>query len=177
MNKMICLSCGYSFDFSENKECPICKNSSDKLMIKPIEIEDFNNGLGICDNEELKMNVKKLLVDKTHSVAYIKLCAKQLEENGHMSLASVLEEIARRKASVEMELLNIYGLRDDIRLNLNNILMRAEEDVKHSYIISKMAKEKNNEELFNVMNDLVKKEAINLASLNGVLREYLKENF
>ena len=92
-----------------------------------------------------------------------------------MSLALSLEEIARRKASVESKLLEIYGLRDDLRLNLNNILMRAEEDVKHSYLIAGMAKDNN--DLYNVMYDLAKEEAINLASLNGVLKEFLDRKF
>jgi len=175
MEKMICLECGHSFNFDKSKECPICKNSNEKLLLKPIEVKDIDNKLGLGD-EKIKMSIKKLLVDKTHSVAYIKLCAKMLEENGYMSLARSLEEIARRKSTIEMMLLDIYGIKDDLRLNLNNVLMRAEEDVKHSYLISQMAKDNNEEELYNLMKDLVKEEALNLTLLNGVLKDYLKED-
>ena len=75
-----------------------------------------------------------------------------------------------------MMLLDIYGIKDDLRLNLNNVLMRAEEDVKHSYLISQMAKDNNEEELYNLMKDLVKEESLNLTLLNGVLKDYLKED-
>lgn len=177
MNKMICLECGFSFNADENKECPICKTNDDKMLLKSIDFNKFQmHKLGICNDEEIRMEVKKLLDSKNHSVAYIKVCAMDLERKGFMHLALALEEIAKRKAYMEALLLEAFGMKDDFRMNMNNILIRAEQDVIHSAEIAKMAKIKNDDAIHDLMHEMAKDEASNLASLNGVLRRYLIEN-
>ena len=176
MKRMICLECGYNFDFTKSKECPICKNDDEKYLLKSIELEEYPiNKLGICDDEELRKAVKSLLEEKTHSSAYIKVCGRELERTGYMYLGLALEEIALRKQNIETDLLECYGIKNDIRLNLNNILKRAEADVIHANKIAELAKDKKNDEVYNLLHELAKHEASNLAALNGVLLKYIKE--
>ena len=49
------------------------------------------------------------------------------------------------KAYMEALLLEAFGMKDDFRMNMNNILIRAEQDVIHSAEIAKMAKIKNDD--------------------------------
>ena len=174
---MICLECGFSFDASKNKECPICNTSDEKMLLKSIDFNKYQmHKLSICNDEEIRREVKKLLDSKNHSVAYIKVCAKDLERKGYMHLALALEEIARRKACIEALLLEAFGMKDDFRMNMNNILIRAEQDVIHSADIARMAKEKKDDAIHDLMHEMAKNEASNLASLNGVLKRYILES-
>ena len=58
--KMICLECGHSFDNLNSKECPICKNEKDEMLLKSIEINNYQmHKIGICHDEEIKKEVKR----------------------------------------------------------------------------------------------------------------------
>ena len=174
--KMICLECGYSFNYDENKECPICKSKDEDKMLRSIDFSDFHmHKIGICNQDELKMQVKELLEKQNHSVAYMKVCGYELERLGYMDLSMSINEIAKRKANMEALVLEAYGIKDEIRVNLNNIIVKATEDVKLANLIAKHAKEKNNDALHDLMHEMAKNEATNLAVLNGILKKYLVE--
>lgn len=177
MTKMICLECGHIFNSEENKFCPICKNTEDKTLLKSLDFKDYKmHGLGICKDEEIKYEVKNFLDSKTHSAAYIKLCAKELERMGYMHLSVALEKIAHRKVAYESMLMEVFGVKDDIRLNLNNVLMKAEEDVKFASKIAKLAKQKDDDAVHDLMHEMARSEAENLTAIMGILDRFLIES-
>ncbi|MDE7384854.1 MAG: hypothetical protein K2M84_03740, partial [Anaeroplasmataceae bacterium] len=125
--------------------------------------------LGLANNEELKYEIKKYLDNKTHSSAYIKVCAMELKRLGHMELSVALDKIAESKMCFEAVLMEAFGMKDDIRLNLNNVLMRAEEDIVFARKIELLAKDNNEHEVYTLMHELAKTEAENLAALMGIV--------
>ena len=76
----------------------------------------------------------------------------------------------------EAALMEAFGMKDDVRLNLNNVLIRAEEDVKFAKKIEKLALEKEELEVYSLMHELVKSEATNLTCIMSILNKYLKES-
>ncbi len=66
-------------------------------------------------------------------------------------------------------------MKEDIRLNLNNVLVRAEEDVELAKKIADLAMEKKEWEVYNLMHELAKTEAENLSALMGILNRMLKD--
>ncbi len=131
--------------------------------------------LGIAKNEDLKYEIKSYLDNKTHSSAYIKVCAMELKRLGHMELSLALESIAYSKLNFEAMLMEAFGMKEDIRLNLNNVLVRAEEDVELAKKIADLAMEKKEWEVYNLMHELAKTEAENLSALMGILNRMLKD--
>lgn len=131
--------------------------------------------LGIANNEELKYEIKKYLDNKTHSSAYIKVCAMELKRLGRMELSVALEIIAESKMHFEAVLMEAFGMKDDIRLNLNNVLMRAEEDVVFARKIELLAKDTDEHEVYTLMHELAKTEAENLAALMGIVNKVIED--
>lgn len=174
---MICLECGHTFDAEEHHGCPICKNKEDGTLLKSFDFKNYKmHELGICKDEEIKQEVKNFLDNKNHSAAYIKLCAKELERMGYMHLSLGLEEIAQRKVAYESVLMEAFGMKDDVRLNLNNVLIKAEEDVAFASKIATLAKQKNDDAVHDLMHEMAKSEAENLAAMMGILDRYLIES-
>lgn len=132
--------------------------------------------LGLTTNEELKNQIKAYLDNKTHSCAYLKVCASELKRLGFLSLGLAMEDIAYKKMNYEAALMEAFGMKDDLRLNLNNVLIRAEEDVKFAKEIEKLAKEKEELEVYSLMHELAKSEATNLTCIMSILDKYLKES-
>ena len=132
--------------------------------------------LGLANNEEIKYEIKKYLDNKTHSSAYIKVCAMELKRLGHMELSLALDKIAESKMQFEAVLMEAFGMKDDIRLNLNNVLMRAEEDVVFARKIELLAKDNNEHEVYTLMHELAKTEAENLAALMGIVGKVAEED-
>ena len=132
--------------------------------------------LGLANNEEIKYEIKKYLDNKTHSSAYIKVCAMELKRLGHMELSIALDKIAESKMQFEAVLMEAFGMKDDIRLNLNNVLMRAEEDVVFARKIELLAKDNNEHEVYTLMHELAKTEAENLAALMGIVGKVAEDD-
>ncbi len=132
--------------------------------------------LGSIKNPCVKEQVKKYLDNKTHSAAYIKLCAMELKRLGKMELALALEEIAKNKMENEAILMEAFGFKDNLRLHLDNIINRANEDVKLAYEISKLAKDHLEEETYILLYQLAQKESENLEALKGILDKILKKD-
>ena len=132
--------------------------------------------LGLANNEELKYEIKKYLDNKTHSSAYIKVCAMELKRLGHMELSVALDKIAESKMCFEAVLMEAFGMKDDIRLNLNNVLMRAEEDIVFARKIELLAKDNNEHEVYTLMHELAKTEAENLAALMGIVNRVSEDS-
>ncbi|MDE5715016.1 MAG: hypothetical protein K2I42_02680 [Anaeroplasmataceae bacterium] len=131
--------------------------------------------LGIAKSEDLKYEIKSYLDNKTHSSAYLKVCSNELKRLGHMDLSLVMESIAHAKLNFEAMLMEAFGMKEDIRLNLNNVLVRAEEDVKLARKIADLAMEKKEWEVYNLMYELAKTEAENLTAIMGVLNRMIKD--
>lgn len=68
-----------------------------------------------------------------------------------------------------------FGIKDDIRLNLNNVLIRAEEDVVFARKIELLAKDHNEHEVYTLMHELAKTEAENLAALMGITSQIMED--
>ncbi|MDE6660320.1 MAG: hypothetical protein K2J93_00665 [Anaeroplasmataceae bacterium] len=132
--------------------------------------------LGLANNEEIKYEIKKYLDNKTHSSAYIKVCAMELKRLGHMELSIALDKIAESKMQFEAVLMEAFGMKDDIRLNLNNVLMRAEEDVVFARKLELLAKDNNEHEVYTLMHELAKTEAENLAALMGIVGKVAEDD-
>ena len=79
------------------------------------------------------------------------------------------------KLNFEAMLMEAFGMKEDIRLNLNNVLVRAEEDVELAKKIADLAMEKKEWEVYNLMHELAKTEAENLSALMGILNRMLKD--
>ncbi|MDE5545884.1 MAG: hypothetical protein K2I88_00310, partial [Anaeroplasmataceae bacterium] len=120
--------------------------------------------------------IKKYLDNKTHSSAYIKVCAMELKRLGHMELSVALDKIAESKMCFEAVLMEAFGMKDDIRLNLNNVLMRAEEDIVFARKIELLAKDNNEHEVYTLMHELAKTEAENLAALMGIVNRVSEDS-
>ncbi len=177
MTKMICLECGHEFDAEVSSECPICKNHNQETLLKTIDTNSYKmHDLGVCKSEDLKKEVKNFLNNKTHSSAYIKLCSRQLERMGYMHLSLVLDRIAIRKMEAETTLMEAFGVKEDVRLNLNNVLIRAQEDIEFADKIAKLSKNRQEEEIHDLMHEMAKTEAENLSAILGVLNRYLIES-
>lgn len=131
--------------------------------------------LGLTTDEELKYEIKDYLDNKTHSCAYLKVCASELRRLGHAPLALALEDIAYKKMNYEATLMEAFGMKEDVRLNLNNVLIRAEEDVKFAKKIEELALNKKEYEVYSLMHELVKSEASNLTCIMMILDKVLKE--
>lgn len=127
--------------------------------------------LGTIKNPLVKEQVKKYLDNKTHSTAYIKLCAIEAKRMGKMELAMALEEIAKSKMENEAVLLEAFGMKEDIKLHLDNIIIRATEDVKLADEISKLARDHLEEETYTLLYQLAKKESENLEALKGITKQ------
>ena len=110
--------------------------------------------LGLANSEDIKYEIKKYLDNKTHSSAYIKVCSMELKRLGYMELSMALEKIAESKMHFEAVLMEAFGIKDDIRLNLNNVLIRAEEDVVFARKIELLAKDHNEHEVYTLMHEL-----------------------
>lgn len=136
-------------------------------------LEEFKNypmhSLGLASSEKVKYEIKAYLDNKTHSSAYIKVCAMELKRLGHFELSLALEEIAKQKMCFEAILMEAFGMKEDIRLNLNNVLIRAEEDVALARKIELLAKDEQDHEVYTLMHEVAKTEAENLAALMGIV--------
>lgn len=130
--------------------------------------------LGLANNEEIKYEIKKYLDNKTHSSAYIKVCSMELKRLGYMELSVALDKIAESKMHFEAVLMEAFGMKEDIRLNLNNVLIRAEEDVVFARKIELLAKENQEDEVYTLMHELAKTEAENLAALMGIVNQIIE---
>ena len=131
--------------------------------------------LGLANSDELKYEIKKYLDNKTHSSAYIKVCSMEMKRLGFMQLSLALDKIAESKMYFEAVLMEAFGMKEDIRLNLNNVLIRAEEDVVFARKIELMAKEKDEHEVYTLMHELAKTEAENLAALMGIVNQVIED--
>lgn len=131
--------------------------------------------LGLANSEDIKYEIKKYLDNKTHSSAYIKVCSMELKRLGYMELSMALEKIAESKMHFEAVLMEAFGIKEDIRLNLNNVLIRAEEDVVFARKIELLAKDHNEHEVYTLMHELAKTEAENLAALMGITSQIMED--
>ncbi len=131
--------------------------------------------LGLAKSEDLKYEIKKYLDNKTHSSAYIKVCAMELKRMGQMEMSLALEKIAESKMHFEAVLMEAFGMKEDVRLNLNNVLIRAEEDVVFARKIEMLAKENKEHEVYTLMHELAKTEAENLAALMGIVNRVIED--
>lgn len=129
--------------------------------------------LGISNNPRVKDEIKDYLDNKTHSSAYIKLCAIEAKRLGRMDLSLALEEIAKSKMENEALLMEYFGVKDDLRLHLNNVIIKATEDVEFASKIANLSKENNEEEAIYLLSCLAIKEADNLEALKGILKQYI----
>ena len=68
-----------------------------------------------------------------------------------------------------------FGMKEDVRLNLNNVLIRAEEDVVFARKIEMLAKENKEHEVYTLMHELAKTEAENLAALMGIVNRVIED--
>lgn len=125
--------------------------------------------LGISDNPLIKDEVKAYLDRKTHSAAYIRLCGMEAKRLGKMELAVALNELAVSKTENEAMLMEAFGVKEDLRLNLSNVIIRATEDVAFASKIADLAKKKNECEAYAMLYQLAIKESENLEALKGIL--------
>ncbi len=167
--KYSCSICGTYFE-GENKNliCPICGNSDTNYLLKSIEIEDDKK-------DDIKEKVKYFLSRKCHSAAYIKLCSKKLEDLGYFELAQELNIVAQKKLEYEAVLLEILGVKDDIRLNLNNVVTRAIEDLYLAKEITELENKDDNEGIFSLLKQMKYDEEKNIFILNNIAKKCLYE--
>lgn len=125
--------------------------------------------LGISDNPLIKDEVKAYLDQKTHSAAYIRLCGMEAKRLGKMELSMALNELAASKMENEAILMEAFGIKEDIRLNLNNVIIRATEDVAFAKKIADLAQKKHESEAYAMLHQLAIKESENLEALKGIL--------
>ncbi len=177
MKRFHCLECGQTFEAKGELVCPICKNNKEELILKTIEIEDTINNAGIPSyknmDRELKNKLEHYMKRRNHSSAYLKVCAVKLIELGYMDLGLILERIATAKLNVETKLINAIGVTEDMRLNINNLIAKALEDVKLAKELEDLAKVKGNEDVYRLLNSVVIEEAFNLIQLNVALDKLL----
>lgn len=168
--KMICLVCGNTFNSEESPDCPICKNDNMEMLLKSIIINECNIDKNeiICD-ENIKNEIEKKLKETQYSSAYIKLCAKKLEEDGLMYLSFALDQIALRKQQIESKLFELCSFKNDFKKYMDYVIIRAKEDVNHSNLIMSMCDDK----VKMLMEDLLKKELENLHALEKIFDIYI----
>lgn len=164
-----CSICGNYFDKDKEAACPICGNNDEGYLLKSIEIEDEES------KDDFKVKIKSYLGRKCHSAAYIKLCSKKLEELGYFDLAKELNDVAIKKLEYEAILLELLGVKDDIRLNLNNVISRAVEDVHLAKEISALEYMNNNEGIYSLMQRMKSDEEKNIFILNHIAKKCLHE--
>ncbi|MBO5711555.1 MAG: hypothetical protein J6R47_01835, partial [Acholeplasmatales bacterium] len=144
MKRYHCLECGHIFELKDELLCPICKNSKEELLLKTIEIEEVVKNSRIPNylntDKELRDKLEHFTKRRNHSSAYLKVCSKKLIELGYFELALMLERIALSKLDVETKLISALGVTDDMRLNLNNLIAKAIEDVKLAKELEELAK-------------------------------------
>lgn len=128
--------------------------------------------LGISDNPLIKDEVKNYLDRKTHSAAYIRLCGMEAKRLGKMELSMALNELATAKMENEAILMEAFGVKEDLRLNLNNVILRATEDVAFANKIADLAKKKKEEDAYALLYQLAKNESDNLEALKGILSQF-----
>lgn len=168
--KYSCSICGTYFENDNHKNliCPICGNNDTNYLLKSIEIEDEKK-------DDVKEKVKYFLSRKCHSAAYIKLCSKKLEELGYFDLSQELNIVAQRKLEYEAILLEILGVKDDIRLNLNNVVTRAIEDLYLAKEITELENKDDNEGIFSLLQQMKCDEEKNIFILNNIAKKCLYE--
>lgn len=163
--KYSCYICGSNFDMNDKLTCPICGNNDNNYLLKTIEIEDNKD-------DELKDRIKVFLSRKCHSSAYIKLCAIKLKDLGHFELANELERIAVQKLDYEALLLEILGVTEDVRMNLNNVVTRAVEDVNLAKEISRLEEVNDNEAICEILSNMKHEEEKNVVALSNIAKRY-----
>lgn len=167
--KYNCYICGSNFEEHDKLLCPICGNDDVNYLLKSIEIETD-------DNDEGKEKIKKFLARKCHSSAYIKLCSRKLNDLGYYDLANELERIAIQKLDYEALLLEILGVKDDMRLNLNNVVTRAVEDVNLAKEISDLENMNNHEGIFETLSKMKIEEEKNIMVLSNIAKRYFNSD-
>ena len=179
MKRYHCLECGHIFELKDELLCPICKNSKEELLLKTIEIEEVVKNSRIPNylntDKELRDKLEHFTKRRNHSSAYLKVCSKKLIELGYFELALMLERIALSKLDVETKLISALGVTDDMRLNLNNLIAKAIEDVKLAKELEELAKIKHDEDIYRLLNSVAVEETINLVTLNTILDQLLKK--
>lgn len=167
--KYSCSICGAYFESNNDKiKCTICGNDDESYLLKSIEIEDSKEN-------DIKEKLKIYLSRKCHSAAYIKLCSKKLEELGYFELSKELDIVAQKKLEYEALILEIIGVKDDIRLNLNNVISRAIEDLNLAKEISDLEHQENNEAIFSLLNKMKIDEEKNIFILNTIAKRCQNE--
>lgn len=167
--KYSCSICGNYFE-DKNKKliCPICGNTDENYLLKSIEIEENKK-------DNIKEKLRFFLSRKCHSAAYIKLCSKKLEDLGYFDLAKELDVVAQKKLEYEAVLLEMLGVKDDIRLNLNNVVSRAMEDLHLAKEITDLEKKEDNEGIFSLLEKMKYDEEKNVFILNSIAKKCLYE--
>lgn len=167
--KYSCSICGTYFDTDDdNVKCSICGNDDQDYLLKAIEIENMNS-------KNVKEKLKKYISRKCHSAAYIKLCSKKLEDLGYFELARELDIVALKKLEYEAFILEILGVKDDIRLNLNNVISRAIEDLNLAKEISDLEHQENNEGIYSLLNKMKADEEKNIFILSTIAKKCQNE--
>jgi rubrerythrin len=179
MKRYHCLECGHIFELKDKLMCPICKNSKEELLLKTIEIKEVVESAGLPNykntDKELRDKLEHFTKRRNHSSAYLKVCAYKLIELGYFDLALILERIAVSKLDVETKLIDALGVTDNMRLNLNNLITKAIEDVKLAKELEELAKIKHDDEIYKLLNSVAIEEACNLVTLNTVLDKLIKK--
>ncbi len=167
--KYNCAICGNYFEKTKSELiCPICGNSDENYLLKAIEIEEDKK-------DDIQERIKHFLSRKCHSAAYIKLCSKRMEELGQFDLAKELDIVAQKKLEYEAILLDMLGIKNDIRLNLNNVLTRAMEDVHIAEEIMKLEEKEDNESIIHLLKQMKADEEKNVFILNNIAKKCLTE--
>lgn len=170
MKKYNCTICGHFFELNDDNDtcCPICGTNDKEYLLEALEIEDKSK-------DELREVLGTYLKRKCHSAAYIKLCSKKLEELGYYELSKELDMVAQKKLEYEAILLELFGVKNDIRLNLNNVVTRAIEDVYLANKITELEKKNHNDDIFNLLKNLKHEEEKNIFVLNCIAKKCLHE--
>lgn len=167
--KYSCSICGNYFEGeAKNLICPICGNHDENYLLKTIEISDEKK-------DDVKEKIKYFLSRKCHSAAYIKLCSKKMEELGYFDLSKELDLVAQKKLEYEALLLEILGVKNDIRLNLNNVITRAVEDMYLAKEITALENKDDNEGIFSLLQKMKYDEEKNIFILNNIAKKCLYE--
>ena len=161
-----CLECGKEFEDEENKKdiiCPICKNDDAKTILKKIPL---------VDEKDLLKHIKRYQSRICNSSAYLRLLALQLKEEGYYDLAKEVEQISYNRLKMDAMLLDYIGIKKDTRLDFNNIINKLYEDHALSKLIEKSLREKNKDEISNIVYNLVNEEDNSIEALSEIAKKY-----